>query len=119
MTFEIRRPKGPPQGLVADRRLYLTKDGGNVDAAPGQRVVEEGDPAAAYLLATPGWVIPSEDVTRLGLELVDGRIVQRPAKPAAAAQAPAAGEQKVAVDEAKAPAKDEDAKGKSKTKRGE
>lgn len=117
MALEIRRPKGPPQGLVADRRLYLTREGGNVDGQPGPRMVEDGDPAAAFLLATPGWVIPAEDVSRLGLELVDGRIEQRRAKPVVAA--PAAEELKVAVDEAKAPAKDDDAKGKSKNKRGE
>lgn len=96
MALEIRR--GPPQGIIADRRLYLTREGGNVDGKPGQRVVEEGDREAAWLLATPGSLIDALEVERLGLELVDGKVVQRKARiddepksaePAAAAPAAA------------------------------
>jgi len=87
MALEIHRPKDTPQGLVADRRLYLSREGGAVDGVAGQQVVEEGDPRAAFLLATPGVVIPAEDCVRLGLELVDGRIAQRQAEaPAVAAR---------------------------------
>lgn len=44
---------------VADRRLYLTED--------KKRVVEEGDPAAYYLYATPGAHIPVAEARELGL----------------------------------------------------
>jgi hypothetical protein len=82
MALEIRRPTAAPAGLVADRRLYLTRD--------GEHVVEDGDPTAAFLLATPDTVIPSDDVARLGLEFVDGRIVQRAveSEPPAPTEAP-------------------------------
>lgn len=66
MALEIRRPKPHEVGLVADRRLYLTKD--------ESRAVEDGSPDAAFLLATPGSVIPADLCVRLGLELADGKI---------------------------------------------
>lgn len=46
--------------FIADRRLYLT--------ANRQRVVEEGDPDAAFLYAAPGHKIPAEMVEKHGLE---------------------------------------------------
>jgi len=68
MGLTIHRPQAAaPAGLVADRRLALTGD--------RARVVEDGDPEAAWLLAPPGTVIPSDEVTRLGLVLVDGKII--------------------------------------------
>ena len=64
-------PDQPEDGaLVADRRLYLD--------AGGTRVLEDGDPAAAFLLAAPGRAIPKTDVARLGLVLVEGSVQQEP-----------------------------------------
>ena len=65
--LEIHRPKPAVVGLLADRRLYLTRD----EAC----VVEQGAPDAAFLFATPGMVIPARDADRLGLTLVDGSIL--------------------------------------------
>ena len=45
--------------IVADRRLYLNKD--------KTRVVEEGDPDAAYLYKVPGHVITEEDAIKFNL----------------------------------------------------
>lgn len=70
----IIRSNVPETGLTADRWLYVTGD---------DRVVEEGSLDAAFLLATPGTVIPAERARVLGLEVVDGRIVQRPKEPPA------------------------------------
>ena len=44
---------------VADRRLWLTSD--------REQVVEDGDPRAAFLYATPGDEMTDEDVKRYGL----------------------------------------------------
>lgn len=61
----------PEEGaLVADRRLF-------VDAG-GTQLLEEGDPNAAFLLAAPGRPIAKAAVDRLGLELVEGLVQQRP-----------------------------------------
>jgi hypothetical protein len=46
--------------MKADRRLYLNAD--------RSRVVEDGDPEAAYLLAAEGTDISNEDVRRYGLD---------------------------------------------------
>lgn len=72
MGLQIVRSEDPSQasGLVADRRLYL-------DAARSH-LVEENDPAAAYLLAAPGQSIRMGDVARLGLALMDGKVQQAP-----------------------------------------
>jgi hypothetical protein len=84
IRFESEVPEA--KGLVADRRLFVAAaEPTVVDARPGQLVVEEGDPRAAFLLAAPGSLIPEAQVQALGLELVDGKIVQRSpdaAKPA-------------------------------------
>jgi hypothetical protein len=61
------------KGLVADRRLFLAFD--------RTRLVEDGSLEAAFLLAPQGDVIPANEAARLGLELVDGCIVQRPVEP--------------------------------------
>ena len=58
--------------IVADRRLWLTAD--------RSRVVEDGDPAAAFLLAAPGAEIPADDARRLGLSVEAGRVVLPGAK---------------------------------------
>jgi hypothetical protein len=64
-------PDQPKDGeLIADRRLYIN--------AANTRLVEDGDPSAAFLLAGEGGRIAKGDVQRLGLELVDGRVVQAP-----------------------------------------
>lgn len=51
---------------IADRRLYL-------DAAK-ERVVEDGDPSAAYLFATEGSEIGEADMGRYGLSVEDGKV---------------------------------------------
>lgn len=67
----IAIPKGQAMAgsMVADRRLWLSADRANV--------LEEGDPGAALLLAGEGSEIAPDEAARLGLELVDGRIVQK------------------------------------------
>ena len=46
--------------MIADRRLYLTAD--------RERVVEEGDPDAAFLFVTPGKEVSDADAERYGLK---------------------------------------------------
>lgn len=46
-------------GYVADRKLYLNAD--------RSEVVEENDPAAAYLYATPGQVVEPAEAEKYGL----------------------------------------------------
>jgi hypothetical protein len=82
----IDRPEPPTKALVADRRLYLTRD--------EKSVVEEGDASAAFLLAASGSAIPGVEVDRLGLSVVEGRVVQASAEIPAAAEAPPAAETK-------------------------
>lgn len=51
--------EGPgPEQIEVDRKLWLT--------AGRDRVVEDGDPAAAFLYATPGQRVPREEAERLG-----------------------------------------------------
>lgn len=45
--------------MQVDRRIYVNAD--------RSKVVEESDPDAAFLLATPGDVLSDEDVKRYGL----------------------------------------------------
>ena len=60
--------------FTTDRRLWLTVD--------EKRVVEEGDPGARFLLcAGPGRTIQPEVAARVGIDVVDGRIVY-PGSPA-------------------------------------
>jgi hypothetical protein len=77
----IDRPEPPTKALAADRRLYLTRD--------EKSVVEEGDASAAFLLAACGSSIPGAEVDRLGLSVVEGRVVQASAEAPTAAEAPA------------------------------
>lgn len=46
--------------FVADRRLWLTAD--------QESVVEDGDPAAAFLFVSEGDEVSAEDVERFGLK---------------------------------------------------
>ncbi len=72
MSAKIIRDRDPdqpePGALIADRRLWL--DAGRT------RIVEDGDPTAAFLLAAPGRPIPKADVERLGLAVVSGAVRQ-------------------------------------------
>jgi hypothetical protein len=73
MPFTVTIPKidGPPAktpALVADRRLYLTAD--------EQTLVEAGDERARFLLSPAGGAIPGPEVDRLGLVVIDDRVVQ-------------------------------------------
>lgn len=96
MALEVRilRDAGSsPAALVADRRLWLTAD--------RAAVVEEGDPRAAFLLAGLGGEIHLTEVQRLGLGMVDGRIMalasmetEAKARPASANKARHKGEDK-------------------------
>lgn len=61
-------------GIRADRRLWLTAD--------RQRVVEDGDEEAAFLLAAPGHIIPDREIARLGLEARDGKVRYKAKRPA-------------------------------------
>jgi len=71
MRVEIKRlASAEVSGLVSDRRLYLAGDGATL--------VEDGDPQAAVLLATPGDVVPSRRAKELRLAVVGGRLVQQP-----------------------------------------
>lgn len=45
---------------TVDRKLWLTAD--------KERVVEDGDPAGAFLFATPGDEVSDEDAKRYGLK---------------------------------------------------
>jgi hypothetical protein len=47
-------------GHIADRKLWLTAD--------REKVVEDGDPAAAFLFATEGDEITDEDAKRYGVK---------------------------------------------------
>ncbi len=72
MGLTIERPvlEVPRGGLVADRRLYVDRS--------GKTLVEETDPRAAFLLAAKGQPMEFDVVTRLGLRMAEGRIVQGP-----------------------------------------
>jgi hypothetical protein len=48
-----------PNKYVTKERLWLNAD--------KSRVVKDGDPEAAFLLASPGKEVPAEDVERYGL----------------------------------------------------
>lgn len=102
MALEIRKESNVPAGLAADRRLWLTRD--------RESVVEDGSPDAAWLLAAgPGDVIPKLEATRLRLELVDGKVVQRAAE--SAVEPAAAPGERMASDESVASAQPESSQG--------
>lgn len=59
MPLTIRKQTdGGGEKVTVDRRLYLTAD--------RERVVEEGDPDAAFLYAAAGRRVPREEFERLG-----------------------------------------------------
>ena len=60
------------EAFTADRRLYLSSD--------KSRVVEEGDPSAAWLFATCGGTIREADAEAYGLSLEGGKVVLRERK---------------------------------------
>lgn len=69
MALKIVKAGAEVQGTVADRPLYLTRE--------KDRVVEEGDPEAAFtLVGCAGATIPASVMKELGLSVVDGRVVQ-------------------------------------------
>lgn len=72
MTLKIIRGSGMANGIIADRRLYLTRDG----------KVSDQPVSGGILLATPGSVIPASECSRLSLALEDGKVVQKMRKPA-------------------------------------
>ncbi len=53
--------------LIADRRIYVNAD--------GTKALEEGDPEAAFLLASKGSTISIEDQKRLNIGIKGDRIV--------------------------------------------
>jgi len=67
--------------MRADRRLYLASD--------EHTLVEHNDVRAAFLLAPVGGAIVGADVERLGLSLVDGRVIQAPPPDAESQESPA------------------------------
>ena len=74
---------------IADRRLWLTAD--------REGVVEDGDPRAAFLLASEGTEVPDEDVKRYGLK-AKGKPANKEASPTADKEAaPAANKSGVTV----------------------
>lgn len=70
LTVHTRRETAGVSGnLKADRRLYTNRD--------RTRLVEAGEPDAAFLLAAPGRPIDPADVQALGLSMDDGgRVIQ-------------------------------------------
>lgn len=68
MTVTWNRGDAAQDSLVADRNLYLDKD--------GSTVVEEGDAASASQLVAAGHPINQADVDRLGLVMKGDRVEQ-------------------------------------------
>lgn len=56
--------------IISDRRLWLTKG--------RDHVVEDGDPAARFLLAGPGSMVSKAEAERLGLTVVNGAVKAKP-----------------------------------------
>ena len=59
MSLEITKEHEPQNVWTSDRRLWLTAD--------RSKVVEDGEPGAAFLLCTPGRSIPRAQAEALGL----------------------------------------------------
>lgn len=101
MGVEYERGEQPLEesAMIADRPLYLDKT--------ESVIVEEGDPRSAFQFTGKGRVIEAADAKRLGLSVVDGRVVQGAGEVAAAPIAPATEESEAQSDaEADAPADD-------------
>ena len=73
MALTIRPLSSGGGSMLADRRLYLDSS--------REQLCEEGAASAAYLFAAPGSPIPDAEAARLGLVMVDGRVVQKSAEP--------------------------------------
>jgi hypothetical protein len=58
----------PEQQVIAHKRMYATADG---------RLVDEGDPEAATLVAAEGQVIRQALARRLGLSMEGNKVVQK------------------------------------------
>jgi hypothetical protein len=72
MPFEIiKAAAADAAAIISDRDLNLAED--------GKTILEARDPKSATVLVGAGGTIPGPTVARLGLELVDGKVVQRQA----------------------------------------
>jgi hypothetical protein len=65
---------------VSDRRLYLTRD---------DKVVEEGDPTAAFLLVGEGCELPDDIAAQYGLKNKPAKAQDAPPSNKAVSRAPA------------------------------
>jgi hypothetical protein len=74
IVVETLEEAGMVEQWRADRRLWLTAD--------KDRVVEDGDPEAAFLYVTPGHIVPRPEAEKLG--------AVTPRKPAVTEQTPKA-----------------------------
>lgn len=103
MTFEVITAEQAANGAIvrSDRRLFL--------AADEQTVVEEGDERARFLLAGPGGNIDAQHAARLGLSVVDGKIVIAGAEPAAATEVPEVKQRDEHEDKQRVPAENKGA----------
>jgi hypothetical protein len=79
VEFNLRRDEESDVFCVADRHLYLdrTESDGHGQHHPGSTVVEEGDPRSAFQFVARGHPISKDDAARLGLSVVDGKVVTR------------------------------------------
>jgi hypothetical protein len=68
MPAEFAKPAPPSGGIIADRRLWTDID--------RTRLLEEGHPDAAFLLAAEDSEILVDQVKALDLEIVDGKVKQ-------------------------------------------
>lgn len=79
LEIQLQASQGGGGSIISDRRLCLASD--------RHTVVEETDVRAASLLCPAGGMISSDDAARLCLELVDGKVQQRPAETSETKQA--------------------------------
>lgn len=66
VEFNLNRPESD-DFAIADRHLYLDRT--------ESVVLEEGDPASAFQFVARGHPISKADAARLGLSVVDGKIL--------------------------------------------
>lgn len=59
MAVTVTKDESKPKGQIADRDLYLNAD--------KSKVVEEGDPAMAFVFVGKGGTVSNEDVEKYGL----------------------------------------------------
>lgn len=67
MAMSWNQAEERPSGMIADRTLCFDKT---------DKLVLEGSVESAYQLVNAGREIPSDEVARLGLVIVDGRVAQ-------------------------------------------